>query len=53
MVLLVRGKPVVPTPQGEILLRHAKALTYRIHTLPPVPPAPSRSVPAATCVSPV
>ncbi|MEN9466138.1 MAG: hypothetical protein RL081_139 [Pseudomonadota bacterium] len=26
MVLLVRGKPVVPTPQGEILLRHAKAL---------------------------
>ena len=33
MVLLVRGKPVVPTPQGEILLRHAKALKLLITQL--------------------
>lgn len=53
-ILLVREKPVVPTPAGEILLRHVKALRMlegaALQKLLPIP-GPRAPVPLAIAVN--
>ena len=51
-VLLVREKPVVPTPAGEVLLRHVKALRLlEGSTLRELNPAPASSAPVPLAIA--
>ncbi len=51
-VLLVRGKPVVPTAAGEVLLRHVKALRLlEGSTLCELNPAPDATAPVPLAIA--